>query len=55
MASLTPLLLLALACLALALNVLAFWINWRLSRRVDALPRPFWMGEWPPRWLDPER
>lgn len=36
---------LALALLGLVLNAAVFLV---LCRRIDDLPRPFWMGEWPP-------
>ena len=46
--------LLALAAVSLCLNALCLWLIWHLSRRIDNLPRPFWMGEWPPRFMNPD-
>lgn len=40
-----PYLTLALACIALAVAIFG-WLN--LRNAIDALPKPFWMGAWPP-------
>lgn len=39
---------LALAAVAIALNLLGLRLNAATNRRIDGLPKPAWLGAWPP-------
>lgn len=43
---------LALAAAAVALNLFALRRNAATNRRIDGLPKPAWMGKWPPTRRD---